>query len=496
MLVTPEQMKLLEGLTSQSGISYKEMMERAGKALADVITERCQEHRRVLFLAGSGNNGGDCYVAAYYLKIAGFHPEILAPLGRPRTEIARAALDRAKEAGIPVYAEAYDFLFTEPDLVVDGLFGTGFKGELPANIRQLLSKTDGKIHIACDIPSGGNGASGSVSEGTVRAAITVTFGAEKLGMRQYPLCEYCGEIILADIGIPAEVFSQIDPPPIEVLTLEQAQNVLSDRRPDAHKYLNGHLLAVAGSTRMRGACVLAVTAAMRSGVGLVTCASAEAALAAVTGRVPEVLCLPMMTDAEGFFSFADNQELLEQSLEGKQAILLGCGMGVTEDTQKLTELLLKKSTCPVILDADGLNAVSSCIEWIPKGRTILTPHPGEAARLLGCSTAEVQADRPGAAVKLARETGAIVVLKGAGTLITDGNRMAVCNLGNAGMARAGSGDVLAGITASLVAQGVPLYDAACAAVTFHAVAGDIVASDLPERYMLPQDIIVALQEIL
>ena len=496
MVVTPDQMRLLEGLTNQSGVSYAEMMERAGKTLADAVMTGFPEKKRVLLLAGSGNNGGDCYTAAYYLKQAGWRPEILAPCGRPRTEISRAARDRAKNEGIPVYAEPYDFLFTEPELVVDGLFGTGFRGELPENIRQILEKTEGKPHIACDIPSGGNGSSGTVSKGTVKAVLTVTFGAEKLGMRQYPLCTYCGKIVVADIGIPESAFAQIDPAPIEVMQLEGAQHLLCDRKPDAHKYENGHLLAVAGSARMRGAAVLAVMAALRSGVGLVTLASAEQALTAVAGRTPEAMCYPLVTDAKGFLCFADNENDLTALLDGKQALLLGCGLGVTAETKQLTAFLLKNSTCPVILDADGLNAAVSCIEWIPKGRTILTPHPGEAARLLGCTTADIQADRPDAAKKLAQQTGAVVVLKGAGTLVTDGRRMAVCSMGNPGMARAGSGDVLAGIMASLAAQGLGLYEAACAAVTFHAAAGDIVAEDLPERYMLPQEIITALQEVL
>lgn len=495
-LVTPRQMKLLEGLTSQSGVSYQEMMERAGVALSVAIAKHFPECKKVLFLAGNGNNGGDCYVAAYHLKQAGCMPEILAPCGEPRTKIAKDARDRAKAAGIPVFAGGPAFLFTEAELIVDGLYGTGFRGELPEQIRELLTHAKGKPCVACDIPSGGNGASGSVSDGTLKAALTVTFGAEKLGMRQFPLCEYCGEIVLADIGIPENAFDEIDPPAAEVLDIENMRRLLPELRKDAHKYSRGHLLAIAGSVKMRGACVLSVTAAMRSGVGLVTCASAEPALAAICNRTPEVMNLPMKTDAEGYLSYTANRLELEVALEGKQALLLGCGLGVTEETSALTEFLLKKSTCPVILDADGLNAASTCIEWIPKGRTILTPHPGEAARLLDCTTAEVQNDRPGTAAALAEKTGAVVVLKGAGTLITDGRRTAYCGMGNPGMAKAGSGDVLAGIAASFAAQGMPLYEAACAAVTLHAAAGDLVAGQMPERFMLPQDIIFALRELL
>ncbi|MDE6657288.1 MAG: NAD(P)H-hydrate dehydratase, partial [Oscillospiraceae bacterium] len=345
------------------------------------------------------------------------------------------------------------------------------------------------------IPSGANGFTGQVSAGTFQADLTVTFGAEKFGMRQYPLRTYCGKIKLANIGIPEQAFLEIQP--ITRLDLEKIKNNLPERKPDAYKNQFGHVLAVAGSCRMRGACVLAVTACMRTGAGLVTCASTEQALSAIAVRMPEIMCLPLELDTNGFFlNDLNNQEILRNHLKNKQALLIGCGMGVTEQTQNLTKFLLSQSSCPVILDADGLNCVASCIEYVPRGRTILTPHAGEAGRLLGITTEEVQKDRFHSAKKLAELTGAVVILKGAGTIVTDGEQVAVCNQGNAGMARAGSGDVLAGMTASFVAQGLDLYQSACTAVMLHAAAGDKTAKNLPYRYMLPQDLIDSLKDIL
>ena len=171
-------------------------------------------------------------------------------------------------------------------------------------------------------------------------------------------------------------------------------------------------------------------------------------------------------------------------------------MGVTDSTRNLIKFLFSESSCPIILDADGLNCISDCIELIPEGRTILTPHAGEAARLLKYEVSEIQKDRFSAAHRLAELTKSVVILKGAGTIITDGTRTAVCNLGNPGMARAGSGDVLAGMTAAFTGQGLSLYEAACTAVTVHAAAGDEAAEHLPYRYMLPQDLIRSLQDIL
>ncbi len=491
MLVTPKQMQKLEALTDASGISYAEMMERAGHALADFILARAPHAQRIVLLAGTGNNGGDCYVAAYYLHLAERKVQVLAPFGAPKTEISRAAAERARECGIPV-TSAPDVFWETADVVADGLFGTGFRGELSPEAAALLAPHDGQMRIAVDIPSGGSGLTGSASEGTFRADATVTFGAVKLGMTQYPLRTYCGEIHLADIGVPADAFAALEPPAAQHLSLRR----LAPLRPDAHKNNRGHLLTVAGSVRMRGACVLAVTAAMRSGVGLQTAATAEPALQAICAHTPEVMCLPLLTDERGFFLDAENHAVLAETLRGKNALLIGCGMGVTENTKNLTKFLLETSDCPVILDADGLNCLTGCIEWIPEGRTVITPHPAEAARLLGMTTAQVQADRPAAARLLAAQTGAVTVLKGAGTIVTDGVRMAVCTDGNPGMARAGSGDVLAGIVGALAAQGMPLYEAACTAVTIHACAGDAAAKRLPVHYMLPQDLIDALKEVL
>lgn len=493
MYVTPQQMRELERLTFKAGISYAEMMENAGKALAEFVIKNYHAVNKILLIAGNGNNGGDCYVAAYYLKAEGKTVQILTPLGEPKTEISKQARNRAEQAEIKIVSEPDNFL-KEAELVIDGIFGTGFRGELPEEIYKLLKPREHQIRIACDIPSGGNGATGQVSKGTFQADAVVTFGAEKFGMSQYPLKNYCGKVYVADIGIPPEAFQEIQP--VEALTLEEMKKLLPKREPDAYKNQMGHILAVAGSVRMRGACILSCMAAMRTGAGLLTCASAEPALNALACQMPEIMCLPLKTDENGFFLNMENHEILRQALKNKQALLTGCGIGVTEQTKNLLKFLISESTCPIILDADGLNCMADCIDLIPKGRTVLTPHAGEAARLLNTTASEIQKDRIAAAHRLAKLTGGVIVLKGAGSIITDGIRTAVCPLGNAGMARAGSGDVLTGMISALIGQGMGLYEAACAGTVLHAAAGDKTAKQLPERYMLPQDLISSLQEIL
>lgn len=518
-LVTPKEMRMLERLTNEFGISYTQMMENAGKALAEILLEEYPDKNHFLFLAGTGNNGGDCYVSARYLKQAGKDVTILAPLGLPTTDLAKEAYQKALDAEVP---PAFLDLDTDPlaqhalnvaEIVVEGIFGIGFHGEIPEMIEGLYEEVNFQhvIRVACDIPGGGNALTGQVG-GAFLADLTVTFGAEKIGMSQYPLRDLCGRIRVADIGIPADAFDEVRP--AERLHLESVKNYIPGREPDNYKNRFGHALIVAGSFNMRGACILPAMSCMRSGVGLLTCASVEPVLSALMTRLPESMCLSLKADPDGFLQNNKyNQNLLKSAMQDKSAILIGCGMGVTEHTTNLIKFLLRESTCPVILDADGLNAIASCIEYIPGGRTILTPHPGEAGRLLGISTEEVQSDRVGAAKRLAELTDSVVILKGAGTIVTDGEDVSICNAGNPGMAKAGSGDVLAGIVTSFVAQNeagnsgfdsseitdmfrrMNLYESACAAVMYHAAAGDRTAEKMPMRYMLPQDIIDSLREV-
>lgn len=496
-LVTPEQMRTLEQITDAAGVSYAQMMEHAGFGLAQIIREAVPDGKKIIFLAGAGNNGGDCYVAAYHLSLAGWDVQIIAPFGEPKTEISRNAAEKAQRLAHVRIVPMEESFWNHADVIVDGLFGTGFHGDLPDAMKLIPDPPARAFRIACDIPSGGNAETGRVSRGILKADLTVTFGAVKSGMTQYPLRSCCGEIRIAEIGTPAEVFRAFAEEECLACapSAEDAVRMMPALSQDAYKNQRGHLLTVAGSVRMRGACVLAATAAMRMGVGLQTVASADEALQTITARIPECMCLPLVTDENGFFRNQENHALLQEYLCGKSALLIGCGMGNTPETKKLTKFLLEKSDCPVVIDADGLNVLDGCIEWIPEGRTILTPHPAEAARLLRTDTMTVQENRPYAAKRLAQMTGAVVILKGAGTIITDGKRMHVCTQGNAGMARAGSGDVLAGMTASLAAQGMPLCEAAWCAAVLHAHAGDLAAEKYPLHYLLPQNIIEALREI-
>ncbi len=271
------------------------------------------------------------------------------------------------------------------------------------------------------------------------------------------------------------------------------------RRSDSHKGDFGRLLCITGSVRMPGAAAMSTYAALRSGAGLVTTATAKQNIPALSSRIWESMYLPLETDREGFIKWHGNEGKITEALMKADAVLIGCGMGVTEETRLLTEEVLERTDVPVVLDADGLNAAAQCIDILSerKAPVILTPHPGEMARLIGESTLQVQNDRVKAVLELQKYISdeSTAVLKGQGTLIGYKGGMLINHTGNSGMSRGGSGDVLAGMTASFAAQGLSPADSAAASVYIHGAAGDIAAERYSQQSMLPQDIINCIGEV-
>lgn len=274
--------------------------------------------------------------------------------------------------------------------------------------------------------------------------------------------------------------------------------MLPRRRRDAQKGDFGRLLCVTGSRNMPGACALSTQAALRSGAGLVTVATAPENPMRLASAEPEAMWLSLETDGDGFLRNAVNQGKLEPHLRRADAILIGCGLGVTVETRELVRWMLESAACPVILDADGLNCVTDCIDLSRRTGTdwILTPHPGEMARLTGLSIAEIQANRAQTAAEFVRKYPVTLALKGAGTLVAQGDRMVKNPTGNPGMSRGGSGDVLAGMIAAFAAQGLPSWDAVCAGVYLHGAAGDLAAKTCSELAMLPRDLLACLPRVL
>lgn len=554
LIISPKQMKQTELRSEEMGVSRKKLMENAGTALAELIDERCRggnnaksEEKSVVFLAGSGNNGGDCFVAARKLVYRGYRVTVINLCGKPQTELAEAAFNmlpkehivvikgyRSENVSAAIEAAELDYMtlaaendlsslsdkkeltpldkirleekkrfdsvkdaLTDADVIVDGIFGTGFHGQLDSEIAAFLSIESKAYRIAVDVPSGGSCASGAVSDGTFRADETIAFGLLKTGMTQYPLKEYCGKITIADIGIPCEARYIPDGERRYSLVNENSLDGFPrKRRPDAYKSNFGRVLCITGSSNMRGAAVLSAMGALRSGAGLVCVASCADCINTVSVSAPEATFLTLDCDDYGYMLFDYNKEIIAGEMDKSDAVLIGCGLGVTEDTTEIVRFVTENANCPIIIDADGINCIASDIDILLKKKTdiILTPHMGEMARLLGCKTSDIAADRFKAAESFAEKYGVTVVLKGAGTVIADSSRTSVSPTGNPGMSRGGSGDVLAGITASFAAQGYYPFDAARFAAYIHGFAGDIAAEKYGQESMLPRDIIDALSD--
>lgn len=536
-LVTSSQMKEIENQSEELGVSKAELMDNAGAKLAEVISEYCfanisesPEDSSVVFLAGSGNNGGDCFVAARILSEKGFSITVVNLCGKPHTDISEDAFRKLSHESVnilrayrgqnmksAVEAAELDFMMNpnatmleqlqsdekqrienvmnaikKADVLVDGVFGTGFHGQLDKEVSGFLNAETNAFKISVDVPSGGNCESGQIADGTFKADMTAVFGALKVGMTQYPLKTYCGKIVSLNIGIPDEAYEIAhDQKKYFLIDNNELKDFPKKRRPDAHKGSFGRVLCIAGSSNMRGAASLSALAALRSGAGLITLASVEKAIDTASVLVPEATFCRLEEDDLGFMQFDTNAFKLRDQLKKADAVVLGCGMGVTADTAKLTRFVIENANCPIILDADGINCAASDIDMLLKKKTdiIITPHPGEMAKLLGCTAVDINENRVSIASDFAKLYGVTVVLKGAGTVVADLVHTAVNETGNPGMSCGGSGDVLAGLIASLAAQGYSVFDSACFGTYIHGISGDLAATKLGQEFMLPRDII-------
>lgn len=493
-LVTPLEMMKLEDLANQSGITYDIMMNRAGAGLAAHLVHIANDcnQKRILFLCGNGNNAGDCFVAATHLAQQ-FEITVCLTAGVPKTRTAYTKFKLMKHVNVLTdHAQILDAIRAHM-LIVDGIFGIGFRGELNPQIQELFAaaaESPDRQIIAVDIPSGGSGLNGTVSPGTPRCNITVTFGAAKIGLFLNPLSEYCGAILLVDIGLPETAFDALQYP-ITHIDGESVRAMLPARPQNGHKGMFGKLLCVTGSRNMPGAALLSTYAALRCGVGLCTLASDPEVCRMLMMHAPEATLQPLTTDANGMLTQQAIPEIL-RAAKSASCVLIGCGLGQSDEVRNVVRTLIQQLDCPIILDADGLNAIVSGIDILRRAKStvILTPHPGEMARLLHCTAEDIQKDRVTAAKRLAsRFTNTVVVLKGAGTIVACSDHASINTNGNSGMSKGGSGDVLAGMIGGLAAQQIEPEYAAKISVYLHGLAGDCAAAEYSRRAMLPSDMI-------
>ena len=508
-LYRADQVRELDRLAIAAGTPGIALMRSAGDAAFAHIMSRHAATKRMVVVCGAGNNGGDGYVVAACARRIGVTVTVLA-VGEPGTDDAITAARDYRDVGGEVVVvgngdgnrsagndgngnrngddgntgngdgnDGNNILATA-DLIVDAIFGTGLS-RAPAGVAadciRAMNAADAPV-VSLDVPSGLHSDSGCAFSPCVAAQSTLTFIAQKLGLHTGDGRKYAGEIVLADLNIADEIRRKVAPA-ARIITAPK----LSKRAVDAHKGDAGRVLIIGGDAGMLGAVLLAGEAALRCGSGLVTVASTTAHLD-----------LPALHRAE--LMSADAQQLTPEFIAGCDAMVLGPGLGRGEWGAQVYARAVAGGV-PTVLDADALfwlaQAPARNHDWI------LTPHPGEAARLLGCDSAEIQADRPAAAQKIADKFGGICVLKGAGTLVADGtaeHELMLCDKGNPGMASAGMGDVLSGVIGALLAQGLPAFEAAVAGVWLHGYAANEAVKTTGVRGLLAGDVIQNLATVI
>jgi len=467
----------------QYGVAGIELMRRAGRAAFARVMERYSGAGCITVVCGPGNNGGDGYVFAQLAKRIGLRVTVLASAA-PATADAITAAGDYRDAGGAVVTVKNENDFAALDsaeLIIDALFGTGLERApqgVAAELIRRINRASAPV-VALDMPSGLHSDSGRAFAPCVAADATVTFIGVKLGLLTGQGRARAGEILFEDLNIPADARAQV-PPAARVI----AAPVLPPRARDAHKGDAGRVLVVGGEVGMLGAVLLAGEAALRCGGGLVTVAGPAAHL-----DLPALRCAELMS--------ADAAALDAAAVARADAIVLGPGLGMREWGAEVFARFITVDA-PMVVDADGLNHLARAGDSPRRSRWILTPHAGEAARLLRVAPADIAADRPAAARAIADKFGGVCVLKGAGALVAaaDCPALFVCDRGNPGMATAGMGDVLSGVAGALLAAGAPVLDAARAAVWLHSTAADAAAVETGERGLLARDVIAALPGVL
>ncbi len=469
------------------------LMETAGRAVAEAIARHYADSRQPLVVCGAGNNGGDGYVIARVLaeQARGVVPCVLEVAHvKSQSPEAKANRDLLASAGVELRraesgADVAQALAGR-DLVVDAVFGVGLARPIDGRLADVLRAlaTSGLPCVAVDLPSGLSSETGRALGVALDADLVVTFGLPKLGLALHPSR---ARILVADIGLPAESVARAGVRQ-HVLTRAGARALLPPRPIDGHKGTFGHVLVVGGSVGKTGAVLLAARGALRAGAGLVSVAAPRALHPLYAGALAEAMVV-VLDAAPGDALGPGQLEALLAALETRDALVLGPGLGQSPESVALARALLARARTPAVVDADALNAFAGDLAALRSDAPrILTPHPGEAARLLARTTAEVQSDRPEAARALARASGAIAVLKGARTVVAapDG-ALCVNPTGGPGLAAGGSGDVLAGVLGALLGQGRAPWDAARLGVYLHGLAGDLgprvggLASELADR---------------
>lgn len=495
--LSKSQIKKLENdYTEMSGVSFSELMERAGSACVDEFCGRYSAYgNKILIICGVGNNGGDGFVIARRLRDKGYAVTV-ACLGEPKTEIAADNFIRLSDCDVSIICDTDKIIDATAcsDYIFDCIFGFGFHGNVDENTAEFIRAINNSpaIKISVDIPSGAECDTARVADECVSADLTLTFTSLKPALISYPAKSYSGEVRVLDIGIDGKLLCNIEPQYIcgseDNIDMSFAKK---RNNPTVNKGNFGKALIIAGCYGMCGAAVMATKSAVRSGAGIVTLATVKSNYNAVAASVNECLVIPLDENKCGTVAASNALNIVKQT-EKFGAVLFGCGISDNPDRQKILAAVLSGKCNNIVIDADGINALAENINILDgtNKNIVITPHPGEFARLLKTNIPTVQNDRISLAADFAVKHGVTVVLKGAATVVAspDG-RVFINTTGNSGMAKGGSGDILAGITVALLAQGMNPFDAASTAVYIHGLAGDTAAEIFGMTAMTPTDTI-------
>ncbi|MEX2524564.1 MAG: NAD(P)H-hydrate dehydratase [Gammaproteobacteria bacterium] len=482
-LYRAEQVRRLDATAIETfGIPGMTLMERAGRAAWELLRKVMPGTGRIAVVCGAGNNAGDGYVVARLAAEAGLGVRLVAM--KPPEQLSGDALTAARawlEPGNSVESWSGGG-FQDADLIVDALLGTGLDREVTGAFRDVIDAVNasGRPVLALDIPSGLHADSGNVMGAAVKATHTMTFIGMKQGMVTGDGPEFCGQLHFNDLAVPDGVYEEF-PAACRLITYNTQKQLLGRRPRNAHKGHYGHVLVVGGDYGFAGAVRMAGEAAARCGAGLTSIATRSEHAFNIAASRPELM-------ARGVGGATDVAALLNAST----VVAVGPGLGRSDWSLALFGRVLDSGR-PLVVDADGLNLLAQ--EPEQRDSWILTPHPGEAARLLGVTAAEIQADRFAAARELQQQYGGIIALKGSGTLIAAPGGIRICGDGNPGMASGGMGDVLTGVIAGLLAQGLEASAAASLGVCLHAAAADRAAASGGERGLLATDLYPALRTL-
>lgn len=497
-IYTSAQMKQIEANANEKGYAYIDMMYNAGVACAN-LTEKAYLtlNEKVAVVCGKGKNGGDGFVAAEYLNSKGYNVSVILACGNPVADDAVTMYGRMNGISVTDWltekGKAVDII-RNADVIIDSVFGFGFKGKANDNTAEIFAAVNAskaKV-VAIDLPSGAECDTGAVNGECIKADLTLAISCRKPAHVLKPACYYCGKIKTVDISLDETIVEE------EFFVLpKKFKPHFEKRNPISSKGDYGKVLSICGSKKYPGAAFFAASGAVRIGAGLVTCAFPDSAYSAIASKLNEPIMMPLPCCEEGFLARGALESLIPAA-EKSDCMLVGCGLGNTLGTSSVVEELLNGTSCPTVIDADGINIISANINMLEavRGRAVITPHPGEMARLLRLTVEQVQSNRIVLAKAVAKKFGIVVVLKGANTVVSDGEKVYVNRTGNAGMARGGSGDLLAGIIAGLVAQGYSLMQAAMLGTYIHGACGDVTAKAFSEHGMTPTDMIDILPKLL